>query len=100
RTLAEIAREKAGIIKRGVPVVVGHVEREAADAIAGIAADLQAPICWTRDDVIADAATPGARGGQTVHMRTPAHDYGVVHLALAGSYHAANARRAGPGFAL
>lgn len=33
-TLAEIAGEKAGIIKRGVPVVVGPMAPEAAEAIA------------------------------------------------------------------
>jgi dihydrofolate synthase/folylpolyglutamate synthase len=37
-TLAEIAREKAGIIKPGVPVVSGVTEREPADQIAAAAA--------------------------------------------------------------
>lgn len=32
-TLAEIAGEKAGIIKPGVPVVIGQMEREASDVI-------------------------------------------------------------------
>ncbi len=36
-TLREIALEKAGIIKPGVPVVVGALDPEALDAIAGVA---------------------------------------------------------------
>ena len=43
-TLAEIAREKAGIIKPGVPVVVGPQPAEALDAILEIAAERDAPV--------------------------------------------------------
>jgi dihydrofolate synthase / folylpolyglutamate synthase len=43
-TLREIALEKAGIIKPGVPVVVGPLEPEAADAIDETAARLHAPV--------------------------------------------------------
>ena len=51
-TLSDIAREKAGIIKPGVPVISGvrvH-EREAADTIRTIAASRNAPLYeWGRD---------------------------------------------------
>ncbi len=43
-TLREIAREKAGIIKRGVPCVVGPQHDESMDVIADIAARLGAPL--------------------------------------------------------
>ena len=43
-TLAAIAGEKAGIIKRGVPCVVGRQEEEAAQVIAKKAAALDAPL--------------------------------------------------------
>lgn len=43
-TLADIAREKAGIIKPGVPVVVGDLEPEAFDAIDRVARDKGAPL--------------------------------------------------------
>jgi dihydrofolate synthase / folylpolyglutamate synthase len=36
-TLAEIAREKGGIIKSGVPVVVGHVDRESRRILCDLA---------------------------------------------------------------
>ncbi|MBY6066058.1 bifunctional folylpolyglutamate synthase/dihydrofolate synthase [Leisingera aquaemixtae] len=43
-TLAKIAAEKAGIIKRGVPVVVGPQPEEAMDVIEATAARLGAPL--------------------------------------------------------
>ena len=43
-TLAQIAGEKAGIIKRGVPCVVGPQHEEALDAIEAVAARLGAPL--------------------------------------------------------
>jgi dihydrofolate synthase/folylpolyglutamate synthase len=46
-TLREIALEKAGIIKPGVPVVVGPLDPEAETAIAEAAARLDAPILRT-----------------------------------------------------
>jgi dihydrofolate synthase/folylpolyglutamate synthase len=49
-TLREIALEKAGIIKPGVPVVVGPLEPEAAAAIDGVAASLGAPVIRASPD--------------------------------------------------
>ncbi|HEU5079882.1 MAG TPA: folylpolyglutamate synthase/dihydrofolate synthase family protein [Opitutaceae bacterium] len=43
-TIEEIAREKAGIIKRGRPVVLGHLPPEAEKVIREIAAELNAPV--------------------------------------------------------
>ncbi|MCF6432502.1 folylpolyglutamate synthase/dihydrofolate synthase family protein [Leisingera sp. MMG026] len=43
-TLAKIAAEKAGIIKRGVPVVVGPQPNEAMEVIEATAARLGAPV--------------------------------------------------------
>ncbi|MEB8387550.1 bifunctional folylpolyglutamate synthase/dihydrofolate synthase [Rhodobacteraceae bacterium KMM 6894] len=43
-TLAKIAFEKAGIIKRGVPCVVGPQQPEAMDVIEDVAARLGAPL--------------------------------------------------------
>lgn len=43
-TLAEIAFEKAGIAKRGVPLVIGRLPKEAAARIAKVASDVEAPI--------------------------------------------------------
>jgi dihydrofolate synthase/folylpolyglutamate synthase len=43
-TIAKIAGEKAGVIKRGVPCVVGPQEPEAMEVIEAIAARLAAPL--------------------------------------------------------
>jgi dihydrofolate synthase/folylpolyglutamate synthase len=43
-TLAEIAFEKAGIAKRGVPMVIGRLPREAAARITKVARDVEAPL--------------------------------------------------------
>ncbi|MDK3071494.1 folylpolyglutamate synthase/dihydrofolate synthase family protein [Sedimentitalea sp. JM2-8] len=43
-TLARIAFEKAGILKRGVPCIVGPQEPEAQDAIEDVAARVGAPL--------------------------------------------------------
>jgi dihydrofolate synthase/folylpolyglutamate synthase len=43
-TLGEIAREKAGIIKPGIPVVIGPLPAEAESVIAEVAAGQNAPV--------------------------------------------------------
>ena len=43
-TIGEIAAEKAGIIKQGIPVVSGAVHPEAAEVIQTIATDREAPL--------------------------------------------------------
>lgn len=43
-TLAEIAFEKAGIAKRGVPLVIGRLPRDAAARIDKVARDVEAPV--------------------------------------------------------
>jgi dihydrofolate synthase/folylpolyglutamate synthase len=55
-TLPEIAREKAGIIKPGCPVIIRVDDREAAKAIAAVAYEKQAPLI--------DAGRIKARGVQ------------------------------------
>jgi len=51
-TLAEIAGEKAGIIKQGVPLVVAPQEDEARQVIARIAADRDAPLIQVGQDYL------------------------------------------------
>jgi len=62
-TLAEIAAEKAGIIKIGVPVIVGEVVPEAYDVIERVANERRAPL--VRADSISrewDSIHVGLRG--------------------------------------
>ena len=50
-TIAAIAGEKAGIIKPGVPVFCGRLEKEAEEVIRGKAAELDAPVTLPAEDV-------------------------------------------------
>ncbi len=49
-TLAEIAREKAGIIKKGIPVVISEYHNETAPVFTTIAASTDAPLHFADQD--------------------------------------------------
>jgi dihydrofolate synthase/folylpolyglutamate synthase len=49
-TLSDIAREKAGIIKRGVPIVIGQTQPEIAPIFSKTSADLAAPIYFAQEE--------------------------------------------------
>lgn len=48
-TLTSIAKEKAGIIKRGIPVVVGEAQGDVREVFADKAIELSAPIVFAED---------------------------------------------------
>ena len=75
-TLADIAREKAGIIKPGVPCFVGRLPDEADAVIDGIAAAAGAPLARVGRDFVLPRA-PVALGG--AHQRSNA----AIAVALA-----------------
>nr|PZN53516.1 MAG: dihydrofolate synthase [Bacteroidota bacterium] len=50
-TLEDIAREKAGIIKEGVPVVVSERQREVEHVFHDVAADLNAPLVFADNEL-------------------------------------------------
>ena len=83
-TLAEIAGEKAGIIKPGVPVIVGDVVPEAFAAIEAVARKAGAELIRARDGVTATGARPLA-------LRTASRDYGTFTLGLRGAHQVGNA---------
>jgi dihydrofolate synthase/folylpolyglutamate synthase len=90
RTIEAIAREKAGIVKPGVPVVVGRLAEGAERAIAGIATDLGAPLVRAHDGVTVDAALD-EEGRTRLSLATMRRDYGEVRLALRGRHQIDNA---------
>jgi dihydrofolate synthase / folylpolyglutamate synthase len=61
-TLEAIAREKAGIIKPGVPVVVGDVNAEIAEVVSEVATRRQAPIILSQGDAIGSVLPCGLQG--------------------------------------
>jgi dihydrofolate synthase/folylpolyglutamate synthase len=90
-TLSDIAAEKAGIIKPGVPVIVGDVGPEAWAVIERVALDRGAELIRARDGVDVAPLEPDASADNIFTLRTPARDYGAVRLALRGAHQTANA---------
>lgn len=57
-TLPEIAREKAGIIKEGVAVVIGEHGTETDEVFRTAAANLGSPIYFAQDEAVTQPYTP------------------------------------------
>ena len=64
-TLAEIAGEKAGILKAGVSAIAGPLPLEAANVVTHRATELQAPLTWV---------TPATEISQTAGITTLSYD--------------------------
>lgn len=94
-TLASIAREKAGIIKLGVPVISGVRDSEARDVMESIAAERHAPLVELDRDfdyVHAPARIgPSEESWPLVTVRTGQQRYADLRLGLLGEHQAANA---------
>ena len=88
-TLADIAMEKAGIIKPGMPTVVGDLPTEALDVIRRIAGERQAPVIEAARDTQLDVAMEDGRARLT--LRTPEAVYGPLLLSLRGTHQVGNA---------
>lgn len=84
-TLTEIATEKGGIIKPGVPVVIAPQLGEAQATLERIAAERGAPTSLAGRDW---SAEPGEQGARLVG---PWGDWVDVQLALAGGHQVENA---------
>lgn len=86
-TLPEIAQEKAGIIKRGVPVIIGESQGEVRDVFSSVAEANSAPICFADDstEVISYRHTPDSIVYET-------NDFGEINADLTGDYQPANMR--------
>jgi dihydrofolate synthase/folylpolyglutamate synthase len=89
RTLAEIASEKAGIIKPDVPVVTG-ARGEALAVIGETAARLGAPLTVVSDSYHWVVRESGF-AGQTFDLRGPRGRYERLRIPLAGRHQVENA---------
>ncbi len=92
-TRTAIAREKAGIIKPGVPVVTA-VRPAYVRAVLEAQAERQAA---PFHDAIAETRIRRTRSmptGVTMHVETPVRRYPDLHVSLAGRHQATNARLA------
>ncbi len=84
-TLARIAKEKAGIIKPGVPVIVGARDASARRVISARAKKLRAPLSLIGRDF--DASWSDDR----LHARVGKHRWDSLRLGLSGIYQGDNA---------
>ncbi len=81
-TLAKIAGEKAGIIKPGVPVVIGENNSETRPVFIQKAQEVGAPITFAEDDPEVISATINPKGGMhyvTQHLGSYDGDLGGMY---------------------
>ena len=90
-TIAAIAGEKAGVIKPGVPVVIGRVSREADAVIDAVARERGATVVRAADGVVFERVRQPPGAAPRIRLQTPARDYGDVTIALRGSHQIDNA---------
>ena len=88
-TLAEIAFEKAGIIKAGMTVVAGALPPSAIEVVRRVAAERGATLVETAHDSRVQAET--LDGAARVTIQTPRARYGPLTLALRGDHQIGNA---------
>ena len=88
-TLASIAREKAGIIKNGVPVVIGDLPAEARTVVHAVAAEHGSAVVEASQGVRTQVAMVDGRARVT--LETPDGRYGPLTLSLRGAHQVANA---------
>ena len=85
-TLPLIAAEKAGIIKSGVPVVIGEANSETRPVFEQRASEMAAPIIFAEDANEVETAQADDNGGMTYNT----HRYGIIKGDLGGEYQAKN----------
>ena len=88
-SLAEIAFEKAGIIKPRTPVVAGWLPAEAMTVVRRVALERNATLYEVPQDTAIDASMDA--GAARVTLRTPRATYGPHQLSLLGQHQIHNA---------
>lgn len=81
-TLAKIAAEKAGIIKKGTPVIIGEANEQTRPVFNTKAKKLDTKITFAEDDAIVVSSTTIAKGGRNYILRNGSHLIGE----LSGDY--------------
>lgn len=77
-TLAKIAGEKAGIIKRGVPVVIGETTPETHPVFEDKAKLMTAPILWAEEEQQIISSQPTDDGGRQFLTKSYGELYGEL----------------------
>ena len=85
-TLAEIANEKAGIIKPGVPVVIGETTTETKAVFTTKAKEADAPIVFAEEEALLLSAQPSPQGSFIYESTL----FGIFEGELGGDYQQKN----------
>lgn len=85
-TLAEIASEKAGIIKPGIPVVIGETTPETREVFRERAMAVGASLTFAEEEALLSSATPLQHGG----LEYDTVPYGTIEGELGGDYQIKN----------
>jgi dihydrofolate synthase/folylpolyglutamate synthase len=88
-TLGQIAAEKAGVIRPGIPVVIGPLDPEARAVVVQKCAEIGARLIDAQDGV--DSTSETLEGRTYLSVKTTQRDYGRIPLGLRGSHQVANA---------
>lgn len=67
-TLVKIAGEKAGIIKKGVPVIIGEANEETRPVFQSKAKEVNSDIVFAEDNAIVTSSSPMADGGRRYNL--------------------------------
>ena len=67
-TLAKIAAEKAGIIKKGVPVIICEANEETSPVFQSKANEVNSDIVFAEDNAIVTSSSPMADGGRRYYL--------------------------------
>lgn len=67
-TLAKIAAEKAGIIKKGVPAIIGEANEETSPVFQSKANEVNSDIVFAEDNAIVTSSSPMADGGRRYNL--------------------------------
>lgn len=67
-TLAKIAAEKAGIIKKGVPVIIGEANEETRPVFQSKANEVNSDIVFAEDNAIVTSSSPIVDGGRRYNL--------------------------------
>ena len=90
-TLYKIAVEKAGIIKSGIPVIVGETQKEARLVFSRTAREKGCPIRYADKEIQVEYSTQSLKGTQIMHIsRAGGHKLESLETDLIGLYQQKN----------
>ena len=89
-TLTDIAREKAGILHRGMRAVIGHLPAEARTVVERTADSLGVPV-FALDGAVRAGERRLSEAGQRFPITTPLGSYPEVEIPLQGRFQSGNA---------